>query len=94
MDTSNSPPLGTGRFSRTVEIGWHVISAIVLVGTIIAASAVGYGYLAVMQTRLDRVISDQREDRDSLRMFATEVRVSLEKISDQIAGLRADVAKK
>jgi hypothetical protein len=47
-----------------------------------------------MQTRLDRVISDQREDRDSLRMFATEVRVSLEKISDQIAGLRADVAKK
>ena len=82
------------RFSRTVEIGWHVISAIVLVGTILVGAATGYGYLAVMQVKLDRTIADQHEDQVIQRLFTTEVRLSLEKIADQVARLREDVAKK
>jgi len=88
-----APPL-SGRFSRTIEIGWHIISAIVLIGSIIAASAVGYGFLAVMNTRLDRVVADQKEDRETLRLFSVEARSALERISAQISDLRVDVTKK
>ena len=86
-------PINT-RFSRTIEIGWHIISAIILIGTILTGTAIGYGYIAVMQVKLDRTILDQRDDRDIHRQFATEVRVMLDRIANQIAGLREDVAKK
>ena len=91
MDETTPP---NGRFSRTIEIGWHIISAIVLIGSVVAASAVGYGFLAVMNTRLDRVVLDQKEDRETLRLFSIEARSALEKISSQISDLRVDVTKK
>jgi len=91
---SDETPPPNGRFSRTIEIGWHVLSAVVLIGTIIAASSVGYGFLAVMNTRLDRVVADQKEDRETLRLFSVEARSALEKISSQISDLRVDVTKK
>ncbi len=83
-----------GRFTRTVEVGWHVISALILVGTVIGASSVGYGYIIVMNNKLERVISDQKDDRDTLKQFSTEAREALITISNKISDLRVDVTKK
>ncbi len=95
----NRAPL---RFSPVIELG-HILQAVIFVVTIGGWAIVGYltieqqigntqAEARLLAQRVETVERATNEGRETQRTFASEMRQSLEKISTQIADLRALVA--
>jgi hypothetical protein len=90
------------KFSPTIELG-HVLQALVMLIGIGGWALAGYytidrqlsqqgAKMELFQQRLSAYENNANELRDNFRTSVTETRVSLSKISDQIADLRTLVA--
>ncbi len=95
----NRAPL---RFSPVVELG-HILQAVIFVVTIGGWAIVGYltieqqigaaqAEARLLTQRIDTIERTTTEARETQRSFAAEMRVTLDRISGQIADLRTLVA--